>query len=332
MSEFRQDPITGRWVIIAPERATRPRHIDIPPAPPPARSCPFCAGHEAMTPPEVWAERGAENKANAPGWRLRIVPNKYPAVVNDSAQSERNEGLYRSMSGAGVHEVIIESPEHVVHIAALSAGQLAAILRAYRARLRELKKDPRWRFLMVYKNQGERAGATFEHIHSQLIALPYVPFEARCEIDGARRHFEDTGRCIYCDVIRRESEHLERLVLESARFVALCPFAPRFGYETWILPKRHAPSFEESSDDDLAALAECVRAIIVKLNRILPAAPFNFVIHSAPNEIPAATQYHWHMEILPQVARPAGFEWGTGVHMNSVAPEEAARSLRDAPV
>jgi UDPglucose--hexose-1-phosphate uridylyltransferase len=332
MSEFRQDPVTGRWVIIASGRASRPWHIDIVRDRPRAEICPFCAGNESMTPPEIWAERVANTEANAPGWRVRVVSNKYPALANSDEWSSHKIGFYQAMNGLGVHELIIESPDHVTNMAALSVEQFAHVLCAYRARLRALRTDRRWRYLLIYKNHGERAGATYEHIHSQLVALPFVPGEAHDEINGVRRHFEASGRCIYCDIIRNESESGGRLVLNSERFVALCPFAARFGYETWILPKNHAEIFEQGSDEDIAALAECLRSVIVKLNGIVDNPPFNFVIHTAPNKEPAHQHYHWHVEILPQITRAAGFEWGTGVHMNSVAPEDAARSLRDARV
>ena len=332
MSEFRQDPVTGRWVIIASGRASRPWHIDRASDRPSSESCPFCAGNEAMTPPEVWAERDARTEANAPGWRVRVVPNKYPALENDGERFGKENGFYQSMSGLGVHELVIESPDHVTNMAVLSVAQFARIFRAYRARLRALRNDQRWRYLLIYKNHGERAGATFEHIHSQLVALPFVPREAHDEISGVRRHFNASGRCIYCDIIQSQSEAGDRLVLDSERCVALCPFAPRFGYETWIVPKKHAENFEQSSDEDIAALAECLRSVIVKLNGITDNPPFNFVIHTAPSKESAQQRYHWHMEILPQISRAAGFEWGTGVHMNSVAPEDAARSLRDARV
>ena len=332
MPEFRQDPVTGRWVIIASGRASRPWHIDMARDRSRAESCPFCAGNEAMTPPEVWTERDANTEANAPGWRLRVVPNKYPALENSREGSSHKDGFYQAMNGLGVHELIIESPDHVTNMAGLSVEQFAQILAAYRARLRALRNDRRWRYLLIYKNHGERAGATFEHIHSHLIALPFVPREAHDEITGVRRYFDASGRCIYCDIIRRESESGERLVLSFDRFVALCPFAPRFGYETWILPKNHAEKFEQNSDEDIAALAECLRSVMVKLNGITGNPPFNLIIHTAPNEESTHQRYHWHMEILPQISRAAGFEWGTGVHMNSVAPEDAARSLRNARI
>jgi UDPglucose--hexose-1-phosphate uridylyltransferase len=329
MSEFRQDPVTGRWVIIAAARNARPWHINLVSDQKRAEPCPFCAGNESMTPPEVWAERDSNTEANSPGWRVRVVPNKYPALENSSEHFGKKDGFYQSMHGAGVHEVIIESPEHIVSMSALSKQQFVNILSAYRARFSTLENDRRWRYLLIYKNHGERAGATFEHVHSQLVALPFVPREAQDEIDGLHKHFEATCRCIYCDIIQRESEQGERLVSESDRFVALCPFAPRFGYEIWILPKNHASNFDQSSDADIAALAESLRTCTAKLNLVIENAPFNFVIHTAPNEESADQRYHWHMEILPQITRAAGFEWGTGMHMNSVAPEDAARLLRD---
>lgn len=332
MPEFRQDPITGRWVIIASARASRPWHINVPGNQARTESCPFCAGNEVMTPPEVWAERDSNSGRNAPGWRVRVVANKYPALEDRGEWSGKKDGLYRAMNGLGVHEVIIESPEHVVQMSALSREQFEKILFAYQIRLHALRNDPRWRYSLIYKNHGERAGATFEHIHSQLVALPFVPREAHDEITGARKHFETTRRCIYCDIIRRESEQGHRLVLATERFVALCPYAPRFGYETWIVPKTHGPRFEHSAQQDIAAFAQTLRAVIVKLNGISDNAPFNYAIHSAPTEESADEHYHWHMEILPQMTRAAGFEWGTGVHMNSIAPEDAARLLRDAPV
>ena len=332
MSEFRQDPVTGRWVIIAPTRNARPRYIELASDHKRTEPCPFCAGNESMTPPEVWADRDSKTEANSPGWRLRVVPNKYPALEKSSARFNPKEGLYQTMSGVGIHEVIIESPQHVVDLRALSKEQIVDILSAYRARLSVLKNHRRWRYLLIYKNHGERAGATIEHLHSQLVAMPFVPKEAQDEINGIRRYFNATRRCIYCDIIQSESGQGERLVFESDRFITVCPFASRFGYETWILPKNHAANFEQSSDADIIALAESLRAFTAKLNLLRDNAPFNLVLHSAPDDESIGQRYHWHLEILPQITRAAGFEWGTGVHMNSVAPEHAARLLRDAPL
>jgi UDPglucose--hexose-1-phosphate uridylyltransferase len=230
-----------------------------------------------------------------------------------------------------VHEVIIESPAHAIHMNALTAEQVADVLRSYHARWTALQADPRWRYVLIYKNQGERAGATLEHVHSQLVALPTVPIEADREREGARAHFELSGRCVYCEIVQRERQAGERRVSETDRFIALCPFASRFAYETWILPKAHAAHFFRSTDEDLADLAGIICGLIHKLEHIAENAPFNYLLRSAPLRAAVDHSYHWRLEILPQLNRAAGFEWGSGMHLNPVAPEYAARLLRDAP-
>lgn len=332
MSEFRKDPVTGRWVIIAAERAKRPRQRSVVNSSAGIEPCPFCAGNEVMTPAEVLAYRDPLAPPNSPGWRVRVVPNKYPALEASAARQTQNDGLYESMNGVGVHEVIIESSEHVTDVGQLSEEQITLVLRAYRARLRHWREDPRWRYLLVYKNQGERAGATLEHVHSQLIALPAMPKEVVDKIDGMKRHYASTGRCIYCEMIEKEIAHRERLVSNHDRFIVLCPFAPRFAYETWILPRVHAPVFEESSEPDAIALARTLRDTLARLNQTVDEPPFNYVIHTSPIEDPASSHYHWRMEIMPQLTRAAGFEWGSGTHINPVAPEVAAGLLRSAVV
>jgi UDPglucose--hexose-1-phosphate uridylyltransferase len=330
MPEFRQDPVTGRWVIIAPGRATRPRQMTAPSIPALREACPFCAGNEALTPGEVWALRDPASEANTPGWTVRVVTNKYPALDDRGTEINRSDSFYRTAPALGVHEVIIESPDHLVNLNELDAEQFEKILRAYRARWLALALDRRWRFLMIYKNHGDRAGATLEHVHSQMVALPQVPPQAVEEINGVNQHFTVTGRCVYCDIIEHELTHGERLVAQSEYFVVLCPFAPRFGFETWILPRKHAAAFERTSDHELVALGRTLREVISKLNGLYDNVPFNYLLHSARADLGSAEHYHWHLEILPQLSRAAGFEWGSGMHMNSIAPEEAARLLRGA--
>jgi UDPglucose--hexose-1-phosphate uridylyltransferase len=281
-----------------------------------------------MTPPEVWALRDPGSAANTPGWSVRIVSNKYPALDDRGTELDRSDALYRTATALGVHEVLIESPDHVVDLNELDAEQFEKILQAYRARWRALARDRRWRYLMIYKNHGDRAGATLEHIHSQMIALPQMPPQIVDELNGVNKHFAATGRCIYCDIVEGDLAHGERLVAQSEYFVALCPFAPRFGFETWILPRKHAAAFEETSDQELVALGETLRDFILRLNRLFHNAPFNYLLHSVRVDESGAEPYHWHLEILPQLTRAAGFEWGSGMHMNSIAPEEAARLLR----
>jgi UDPglucose--hexose-1-phosphate uridylyltransferase len=329
MGEFRRDPITGRWVIIAAERAERPRQLGAANSSSPAEPCPFCAGNEALTPPEVWASRARDSQADRPGWRVRVVPNKYPALAGGGQQNTSNDSFYQSQPGLGVHEVIVECPEHVTNLAELGDDQVADILRAYSERLATLTSDPRWRYLLIYKNQGDRAGATFEHLHSQLLALPTVPREALDELAGAQAHFTASGRCIYCEIIERELIQRNRVIFAHDKFIALCPFAPRFAYETWILPRAHRALFSASSAQELKDCAIALGETIRRLNRALDNPPFNFFIHSLPTDGSAPDSYHWHIEILPQLFRAAGFELGSGSNLNGVAPEAAAKLLHD---
>lgn len=330
MREFRKDPITGRCVIISTERAKRPQPMLGQSSSVDGESCPFCPGNEYQTPPEVLAYREPNTEPNAPGWRVRVVPNKYPAVVTDKPWAARADGLYESSDALGAHEVIIEAPDHILNIVALDQAQLAAVLCAYRDRILEIKKDRRWRYLLIYKNQGGPAGATLEHCHSQLIALPAVPQQAREEINGARAYFDSTGRCLYCDIVQRELSDKKRLVATGDRFIVLCPYASRFPYETWILPKFHSPSFERTCNDEYGVLAHCLKETLLRLNHRFDNPPLNYIIHSAPLDGCAADYYDWHFEILPKLTQAAGFEWGSGSFINPVAPEDAARLLRDA--
>jgi UDPglucose--hexose-1-phosphate uridylyltransferase len=329
MPEFRKDPASRRWVIISSERAKRPQAgVDCSAAP--LARCPFCAGNEEETPPEVLAYRAPKTPADRPGWSVRVVPNKFPALAPQSEDRDAADGFYEARPGTGVHEVIIESPEHVVHTRSLDERQLAMVLRAYRQRMLHLAAERRWRYLLVYKNEGRKAGATIEHVHSQLIALPHVPTEVLHEVDAARHYQRTNGGCLYCRMIENEIGGRARLVSETERFVTLCPFAPRFPFETWILPKIHGACFERCSDDDYAEFARCLREILMTLHRSLKQVPFNYLIHSAPLAASTHRYYHWHMELLPRLAQAAGFEWGSGSFMNPVSPEDAANILRGA--
>jgi len=331
MPELRHDPITGRSVIIASARAKRPRQQQdsSDQTRKGAAPCPFCPGNEALTPPELWALRRSGTRADQPGWKVRAVPNKYPALESGGAGAAKQEGIYRSQNGVGAHEVIIESPEHQTDIGVFGAECWNDVVRAYRARFAALGRDRRWRYVLLYKNQGERAGATLDHVHSQVIAMAAVPPSTMAELSRAQAHSKSTGRCVYCEMIHSERSS-KRRVMESEKFIALCPFAPRFEYETWILPRNHAAAFEQNTDDECSELARFLQTFFLRLNRVLDRPPLNYVIQSKPPHADAGGYFHWRMEILPQLNRAAGFEWGSGLWMNSVAPEGAARSLRDA--
>ena len=329
MPEFRKDPVVDRWVIISTERAKRPQYDARNTEQEQADPCPFCAGNEAMTPPAVLTYPADKTHSHAANWSVRVVPNKYPAVVEEGSWIRQSDGIYESMSGLGVHEVVIESPEHVVNVETLSETRLEKILHVYRDRILTLRSDKRWRCILIYKNQGAQAGATLEHIHSQLIALPAVPKEVLEEIKGAKSYHECNGRCVHCEMISQEIRDRRRLVAEGERFIVLCPYASRFPYETWIIPKQHASSFQSGSTEDFSDLASSLRTTLIRLNQRLKNPPFNYIIHSSPLDETENAYYHWHIEILPKLTQAAGFEWGSGAHINSVAPEDAARLLRE---
>ena len=331
MPELRKDPITGRWVIIATDRSRRPSDFSREPVAVSASSrfCPFCYGNEEKTPPEVLAYR-VNGGANQAGWSLRVVPNKFPALGIEGDFDRQAEGLFDKMHGIGAHEVIIETPDHSMTLAQMSDKQVEDVLWAFRERVLDLKKDHRLRYILLFKNHGEAAGASLEHPHSQLIALPVIPKRAKEELDGSKLYYEFKERCIYCDIIRQESQSGTRLVTETDRFIVVEPYAARFPFETWIIPKRHSSHFEESDAPQLQNLAWVLRTTLRKLDKTLERPPYNFVIHTAPVQEPAMSHYHWHIEIMPKLTKVAGFEWGTGFYINPTPPEESAQFLREA--
>ncbi len=334
MPELRKDPITRRWVIIATERATRPTdfvtsHEEDRTDP---ERCPFCEGREEQTPPEIFSVRRDGTTPNGPGWRVRVVSNKYPALRIEGDTARDREGMFTRMDGVGAHEVIVETPEHDTHLALLPEEQVADVIRAYYQRYEDLDRDERFEYLLLFRNHGRVAGASLSHPHSQLIALPMVPKRTSEEMDAAELYFVKQGVCVYCDMIKQELASRERVVFENQRFIAVAPFAGRFPFETWILPKAHMASFGSISAEDVLAMANALKTTLLKLALCLDNPPYNYIVHTAPYEFPRSPAYHWHLEIMPQLTRTAGFEWGSGFHINPVAPEDAARYLREAEV
>jgi UDPglucose--hexose-1-phosphate uridylyltransferase len=330
MPELRKDPVVGRWVIISTERARRPSDFVVAAAlPSNTAACVFCPGREVYTPHEVWAARPDGSSPNGPGWTLRVVPNKFPALRIEGELEPSGEGLYDRMSGVGAHEVIIETPDHHASLASLPPAHVADILAAYRDRMLDLRKDQRLEYAMVFKNHGEAAGASLEHPHSQLIATPIVPIMVEEELAGGLQHYRIKKRCIWCDIVRQERAGGGRLILEDAGFAVLAPFAPRVPFETWILPVLHRSSFEEIGAEELEGLARVLVEILGRMGRVLGSPPYNLMLHSAPLRSQALDHFHWHLEIIPKLTRVAGFEWGTGFFINPTPPEEAAKYLRD---
>jgi UDPglucose--hexose-1-phosphate uridylyltransferase len=260
LPELRKDPVTGRWVIIATDRARRPSDFSREPVPPPVgRFCPFCYGNEQKTPPEILAYR-REGAPNSPGWSVRVVPNKFPVLGIEGELNRQGDGMFDRMNGIGAHEVIIETPDHNATMADMPEKQIEEVLYAYRDRMLDLKRDHRFRYIVIFKNYGEAAGASLEHPHSQLIALPVIPKRVKEEVDGSKLYFDFKERCVYCDIMRQEESSGVRLVIETERFVALEPYAPRFPFETWIMPRNHAAHFEDADPASLQNLAWVLRA------------------------------------------------------------------------
>ena len=329
MPELRKDPVTGRWVVISTDRARRPSDFIRQPVPPAAaRLCPFCYGNEQKTPPEVLAYR-AGGGANEPGWSVRVVPNKFPALGIEGELNRQGEGMYDKMNGIGAHEVVVESPDHSLTMAEMTDHQIEEVLCAFRDRVNDLKKDVRFRYIVLFKNFGEAAGATLEHPHSQLIALPVIPKVVKEELDGGKLYFDFKERCVYCDILRQETSAGVRVVTETDRLLVFEPWAPRFPFETWILPKRHESHFEQTEDATLRNLAWVLRSTLRKIDKVLEHPPFNFIVHSAPLQEDRLGHYHWHIEVIPKLTKVAGFEWGTGFYINPTPPEESARFLRE---
>jgi UDPglucose--hexose-1-phosphate uridylyltransferase len=329
MPELRKDPIVGRWVIIATERAKRPVAPRTEPLPTADGACPFCQGHEQNTPIEILAYRERHTRANEAGWRVRVVPNKFPALQIEGGLNKRGDGIYDKMNGVGAHEVIIECPFHEVSMANLSEDNIREVLWVYRDRLVDLKKDPRLVYGMLFKNVGAAAGASLEHSHSQLIVTPIVPINVWEEMNGSLEFFDYRGRCIYCDMIHQELATEKRIVMDATNFVVLVPYASRFPFETWIIPKNHNSHYENIQKTEVEELGTVLKLILRKLEVALDKPAYNYIIHTAPFDTQALPHYHWHMEIIPRLTRVAGFEWGTGFYINPVPPEQSATYLRE---
>jgi UDPglucose--hexose-1-phosphate uridylyltransferase len=347
MPELRIDPVVGRRVYIAEDRAARPN--DYEPSPPHSKgsareeicdhtqpsplagssasqgpspnifpqergTCYFCAGNEYHTPVATATAPGADGR-----WQVRVVPNKYPAVRLDAEPD----------AAFGAHEVIVESPDHVLHMIDLSVEQLAVILKVYRDRLSHFAADARLKHAVLFKNAGYAAGASLEHIHSQLVALPFVPAAVQAELDAASSYYDRHRRCVFCDLIARELDADERIVHQADGYVAVCAYAPRQPFETWILPERHAARFDALEDRELAPQAELLLNVLGRLDRASPGAAYNLLLHTGPFDA-AEAAFHWHWELVPRLTHEAGLEWGGGVFITPLSPERAAQQLRDA--
>jgi len=329
MPELRKDPILGRWIIIAQERGKRPTDFMVDEYKVKGGFCPLCPGHEKTTPDEVLVYGRDDGPANSAGWQARVVPNKYPALVIEGELEKRGEGLYDRMNGIGAHEVIIENPSHEKTFSALPPEEMIFTFRAFRDRIRDLAKDERFRYVMVFKNFGKAAGASLEHSHSQLVALPIVPRKVSSELEGSLSYYKYKDRCIFCDIIRQERQQDIRKVCENDYFVTITPYAPRSPFEMWIMPRYHHSNYAAQDETSLQALTDIFSQSLRRLDACIPNAPYNFVLHTQPLRSPRLDHYHWHFEIVPKLTSIAGFEWGTGFYINPMPPEETCKYLKE---
>ena len=330
MPELRRDPVVGRWIIISTERGKRPSEYSQESEPETGKLCPFCAGNEDKTPPEIMAYGHPGREKNKPGWWLRVVSNKFPALQIEGSLNLKGDGMYDKMNGIGAHEVLIETPEHRKEIPDLEDRKVEDIFWAFRDRIIDLRKDSRFEYIMILKNKGSAAGASLSHPHSQLIATPMVPVRVRQEMLGGKQYFDYKERCVFCDMISQELASNVRVVAENDQFVAFEPFAPRFPFETWILPKTHDSHFEDMQKSEAYNLSRIVKNVLTKIKVVLDDPPFNYIIHNSPLKDSPLPHYHWHIEIIPKLSKIAGFEWGTGFYINPTPPEEAAQFLKEA--
>lgn len=328
MPEFRKDPVLKRWVIIATERAKRPHDLARPKVEEKAAFCPFDYGNEHTTPPEILAFRPADTAPNTPGWWVRVVPNKFGAVSPSLSPKRYGVGMFDAMDGFGYHEVIVETPDHNTHLALMDYKQVEEVVWAYKLRYETIAKDQSIQYVLIFKNHGRDAGASLQHPHSQLIALPIVPKRVQEELSGSKEYYSYKERCVFCDIVNQEVEEKERVVEENEDFISIEPFAARFPCETWIIPKRHIHIFGDVTEGEVRNFARILKNTLYRIFVALDNPPYNFMLHTAPTDGEGKIYYHWHLEIVPRLTNVAGFEWGSGFYINPMPPEEAAKYLR----
>lgn len=340
MPEIRKDPVVGRWVVFSPDRLRRPMNHRFPETTSiTPESDPFVEGHESYTPAEVYAARPNDSAPNTPGWDVRVVPNRFPALKIEGELNKEAVGFYDRMNGVGAHEVVIETPRSGEEMEDLELSHIVQILKAYRSRMTDLSKDGRFKYVLVFKNVGPQAGASLRHAHSQIIALPVIPIVVKEKLASAQRYFEVKDRCIFEDILRNEVKSGDRLVYENAGFAAYCPFASRFPFELCVMPRKQSPDFSGCVDHDLVLLADALKRVLSAYKVGLGQPNYNLIIHTAPLRRPRTGywgsiqfDYRWHIEILPRLSGIAGFEFGTGFYINPVLPEEAAEFLRSVDI
>lgn len=334
MPELRKDIVTREWVIIAKERSKRPHDFCAPKnsiadLPEHDENCPFCLRNEDRTPPEILAYRPVNSIPDCDGWLLRVTPNKYQALINSGTLDRGNYYIYDHMNGIGAHEVVIECPEHNQTLATMNDKQVERVIWSYIDRYNALREDRRLKYCLVFRNYGATAGCSLVHPHSQIVATPIIPQKVWGKVRGVNQYREYRDKCVYCDIIKTESELLERIICENGSFVAIAPFASRSPFETWILPKSHRACFAKMSRFEVEQFAAILKDVLKRLHVCLNNPPYNYMVITSPNDTDELDTFHWYLEITPRLTTPAGFEIGTSIYINVVPPESAARYLRE---
>jgi UDPglucose--hexose-1-phosphate uridylyltransferase len=333
MSELRKDVITREWVILAKEREKRPH--DFKPekkkAAKPSRDpkCPFCEGNEDKTPPEVLAYRPHDSNSNDPGWNLRVIKNKFAALSAEGKLHRHDVNIYDVMNGIGAHEVVIESPDHSKNIALYDHKTVENVVWSYCDRYVALREDTRLKYISIFRNHGKVAGASLEHPHSQIVATPIIPQKVWQKVRGVAQYSEYRERCVYCDIVKTELKERTRVISENGNFIAITPFASRSPFEVWIIPKKHVSCFAYMNRFEVGDFAGMLNETMLRIYTCLDDPPYNYTIITAPCDTDKLDNFHWHLEIVPKLTTPAGFELGTSVYINVTPPESAAKFLRE---
>jgi UDPglucose--hexose-1-phosphate uridylyltransferase len=327
MAELRKEPITRMWVVVTPERPRGPSdYLPFKPPYQPQKAeevCPFCPGNEGRTPKETLSLPGEEG-----GWSVRVIPNKFPFFHIEGEFDRRPEGMYDLMEAIGAHEIVVEAPEHKQSLALMETHHIGKILLAYRERLIDLEKDRRFQQFLILKNYP---GMFNRHPHSHIMAMPVIPRRIDEEIWGALDYYQRKERCIFCDIIKEEILMKKRVILETVHFLVFSPFASRYPFETWIIPKKHSPDFHQIKEEEMEDLSVAIQSLFIRFYKLLSDPPYSFAFHTSPVQSRFhRSEYHWHIETRLRIGLREGFEWGTGFFVNHTPPEDAAAYLRGA--
>lgn len=344
MPELRRDPVIGRWVIISTERAKRPDQFGSEAEKEelaPGEKCPFCEGNESMTPPEIYALRKPGSKPNTPGWEVRVIPSITPLLQIEGDLGRHGHGMYDLMNARGAHEILIMTSKHAID-PANEKEIYTKTTNVMLDRIQDLEKDQRIKYVLVFRNYGKAAGGGhIKHPRLQLIGTPVNLKRVKEELAGAKAYYGYKERCIFCDIIKQELLMGKRIVAETKNFIAIAPFASRFPFETWFLPKRHSCDFYKMKREDVPDYSELLRLTLGKMRKTIGDFPYNLVLHTAPFRRDAGksgywetieNDYHWHFELLPILTRVAGFEWGSGFYINPLPPEDACKAVKSAEI